>query len=84
MVVLSSDDFWSHISGVVDFRERLLHATQILASLMHERSSTEVERIRCEAIALYDDGAGRLKIDALANPPRRRRHYSGTQLTLPL
>ena len=83
IVVLASDDFWSRVSGVCDFRERLLRATQTLSRLMHERSRDELERIRREAISLYDDGVGRLSVDALANPPRgRRRCKGGIQLQL--
>jgi integrase len=83
ITVLGSDDFWCRISGVPDFRARLLRATLTLSHLMRERSADEIERIRREAITLYDDGTGNLKIDALANPPRRRpRLEAGIQLEL--
>lgn len=83
ITILASDDFWHRASGVPDFRRRLLLATRPLANLIHERSSDEVERVRREAIALFDDGEGSLKIDALANPPRGcPRSGAGMQLEL--
>jgi hypothetical protein len=83
VVVLASDDFWNRVSGVSDFRERLLRAILVLSRLMKEQSGVELERIRREATVLYDDGTGKLKIDALANPPRRQpRWEDGIQLEL--
>jgi hypothetical protein len=83
IVLLASDDFWSRISGVPDFRERLLHATLVLSRLVSERSELELARIRREAVALFDDGTGKLKIDALASPPRRQPRWErGIQLEL--
>ena len=83
IAVLASDEFWFRVSGVRGFRERLTRATQTLACLMGERSSSELQRIYREATALFDDGTGRVKIDALANPPRARRWEDGIQLVLP-
>jgi hypothetical protein len=34
-------------------------ASIALADLMHERSADEIERIRREALAIFDDGADR-------------------------
>jgi hypothetical protein len=76
ILVLASDDFWGKISGIPDFRARLIHATTILSGLIKGRAATEVTRIKKEAKQLYDDGMGGLNLDALANPPklpRRRR-----------
>lgn len=64
------------ISGIPDFRARLIHVTTILSGLIKGRAATEVTRIKKEAKQLYDDGMGGLNLDALANPPklpRRRR-----------
>jgi hypothetical protein len=83
-VVLASDDFWHRVSGIPDFRERLLRATIVLSRLMKEQSAAELERVRREATVLFDDGKGNLKIDALANPPRKQpRWENGIQLELP-
>jgi Type II restriction endonuclease EcoO109I len=85
IVVLGSDDFWSRVSGVSDFRERLLLSTLVLSRLMKEQSGAELERIRREATVLFDDGTGKLKISALSNPPRRQpRWENGIQLEMTL
>ena len=65
--MLGSDHFWLRMSGISDFGARLVQATTILAELIAERSADDVERIRAEAEALYDDGEGGLKMDA--DPP---------------
>jgi hypothetical protein len=85
VIVLASDDFWSRLSGVADFRERLLLATLVLSRLMTEQSEAQLERIRREATVLFDDGTGKFKVAALANPPRRQpRWENGIQLELAL
>jgi hypothetical protein len=78
--ILGSDEFWEVVSGTGDFRARLLRASLTLADLMRERSADEVARIRSEAIALFDDGDGTLKVEALANPPRGKRFETHEQL----
>ncbi len=70
---LASDAFWEKVSGIPDFRERLLKASTILASLLTGRASTEVTRIRAEATAIFGDANGNLRLDVLANPPRGRQ-----------
>jgi hypothetical protein len=70
---LGSDDFWSRVSGIPDFRARLLQATTILATVVSGRAAAEVARITAEATAIYGDAQGSLPLDALANPPRGRR-----------
>jgi len=80
--VLASDDFWRSVSGIADFRARLLRASMILAELIRERSADEVARIRAEAILLYDDGGGGLDLGALANPPKIGRARGPHQLEL--
>jgi hypothetical protein len=72
ITVLASDEFWHLVSGVPDFRERLLRASRILGWLVKQRSEAEVERIKSEAVALFGDAEGRLDLDALANPRRSR------------
>jgi hypothetical protein len=79
---LGSDDFWHRMSGISDFRARLLQATAILSDLIAERSADEIERIRGEAEVLFDDGSGALKMDALANPPRKTKVERPEQLSL--
>src|SRR5262249_19231127 len=69
---LGSEDFWHRMSGISDFRARLLHATAILSELISERSANEIDRITAEAEALFDDGTGALKMAALATPPTRQ------------
>lgn len=64
--VVGSDDFWHRITGIPDFRERLLRASVILSWLTRRRSQDEVERIRIEARELFGDEDGRLKVDTLA------------------
>jgi hypothetical protein len=69
---LGSDDFWSRVSGIPDFRARLLQATTILATLVSGRAAADVARITAEATAIYGDAQGNLRLDVLANPPRGR------------
>ncbi len=66
---VGSDDFWARISGIEDFRTRLMRASVILAWLIKQRSSDEIERIKGEARELFGDDEGRLKVESLANPP---------------
>jgi Type II restriction endonuclease EcoO109I len=73
ITVLSSDDFWERISGIADFRARLLRASTILAWLVKRRSADEAARIKTEAILLFGDADGRLDLEALANAPRTAR-----------
>ncbi len=69
---LASDVFWEKVSGIPDFRQRLLQASTILAALVAGRASTEVARIRVEATAIFGDAEGNLRLDVLANPPAGR------------
>jgi len=73
ITVLASDEFWATITGIQDFRVRLLRASTVLAWLVRRRSADEVKRIRSEARALYGDSDGRLDLEALAHPPRNPR-----------
>jgi hypothetical protein len=66
---LASDEFWKKISGIADFRARLLTASTLLASLVTGRASAEVTRIESEAVAMFGDSNGNLRLDVLANPP---------------
>ena len=77
--VLGSDVFWERVTGIADFRARLLKASMILASLIKARASDEVARIKAEALGLYGDRDGGLNLDAIANPPRIRRGVTPTQ-----
>jgi hypothetical protein len=80
--MLGSDDFWRSMSGIPDFRARIVQATTILAELISERSADDVDRIRAEAELLYDNGDGSLKMDALLHPPRRLKVARPEQLEL--
>jgi hypothetical protein len=77
ITVLSSDDFWARVSGIPDFRARLLRATTILGWLVKRRSKEEAERIKREAVELFGDEDGRLDLEALANAPRTSREEQG-------
>lgn len=71
--VLASDEFWERITGVADFRTRLLKASIVLAKLVQSRSRDEVDRIRAEAKELFGTDEGALDLEALAAPPRKPR-----------
>jgi Type II restriction endonuclease EcoO109I len=73
ITVVSSDEFWERVSGILDFRARLLRATTILGWLVKRRSQDEVTRIKAEAMMLFADADGRLDLEALANAPRTAR-----------
>lgn len=64
-----SDDFWERVSGVPDFRARLLRATTHLSELLRGRAKSEVDRIHAEAAAAFGDGRGNLDLAKLAYPP---------------
>jgi Type II restriction endonuclease EcoO109I len=73
---VGSDDFWARVSGVPDFRARLLRATTQLSELLRGRAQSEVDRIHAEAEAAFGDGHGNLDLAKLAYPPpaaRKRR-----------
>jgi hypothetical protein len=67
VTVLASDEFWHRISGISDFRARLLRASTILSWLIRSRSADEIERIKGEAEALFADVDGRLDLEALTS-----------------
>jgi hypothetical protein len=66
ITVLASDEFWHRVSGIADFRARLLRASTILAWLVKSRSADEVERIKDEARLLFANADGQLNLDALS------------------
>lgn len=70
ITMLSSDDFWTRISGIPDFRARLLRASTILSWLVKRRSADEAARIKAEAVGLFGDAEGQLDLEALATAPR--------------
>jgi type II restriction endonuclease EcoO109I-like protein len=65
VTILSSDDFWERVSGIPDFRARLLRSTTILAWLVQRRSRAETTRIIAEACSMFGDTEGRLDLEAL-------------------
>jgi hypothetical protein len=69
VIILASDEFWERVSGIADFRARLLKATTILSDLVQGRAASEAIRIADEARSLFDDGSGNLDYARLANPP---------------
>lgn len=70
VTIVGSDEFWERVSGIPDFRARLLRASVILSWLVRRRSASETARIRAEAIELFGDAEGRLDLEALASAPR--------------
>jgi len=73
ITVVGSDEFWQRVSGIPDFRARLLRATTILGWLVKRRSQDEAARIKAEAMMLFGDDEGRLDLEALAHAPRTAR-----------
>jgi hypothetical protein len=73
ITVLSSDDFWERVSGIPDFRARLLRTSTILAWLIKRRSQDEMARIKAEAVALFSDAEGLLDLEKITNAPRTAR-----------
>jgi hypothetical protein len=66
---VGSDEFWERVSGVPDFRARLLRATTRLSELLRGRAQSEVDRIHAEAEVAFGDGRGNLDLAKLAHPP---------------
>jgi hypothetical protein len=73
ITVVASDEFWERVSGIPDFRARLIKASMILAPLVRRRAADQVARIKQEALALFDDGGGGLNVEAVTDPPRQTR-----------
>jgi hypothetical protein len=76
VTVLASDEFWEKVTGIADFRARLIRATTILAALVKGRVADEATRITAEAASLFGDASGDLNVESLASPPKaqpRRR-----------
>jgi hypothetical protein len=68
---LSSDDAWEKLTGIRDFRVRLLQATTQLSTLVKGRANSEIARLRTEARSEFGDATGNLRLDALADFTRR-------------
>ncbi len=73
VTLLSSSDFWTKITGITDFRARLVRTTAVLAWLVKRRSEDETARIKNEAVELFGDSEGRLDLEALAHAPQTAR-----------
>ena len=73
VIVLASDEFWERVSGISDFRPRLIQSTALLSGLISARAASEVARIRQEAHAIFGDSLGTLDVAKLADPPPRPR-----------
>ncbi len=73
VLVLASDEFWERVSGVADFRARLIRTTAILSGLITARAASEVARIREDAHETFGDAQGNLDLAKLADPPPRPR-----------
>jgi hypothetical protein len=80
--VLASDEFWFRVSGIPDFSVRFLEASLVLAELVRERSADDIARIKREALELYDDGSGNLRLEALAKPSKLSKVVRPEQLAL--
>ncbi len=76
ITVLASDEFWKKISGIPDFRTRLVRATGLLSTMVEGRLISEVDRIQREAQGLFGDASGNLDLNKLASPPRSTRGQS--------
>jgi hypothetical protein len=76
IALVGSDEFWTRITGIPDFRARLLKVSVILAPLVKTRAADEVTRIKEEATTLFGDSEGGLNLDAVANPPRQTKRPS--------
>lgn len=74
---LGSEVAWEKLSGIPNFRDRLLIASPHLATLVSGRAEGEVSRIKEEAKALFGDSQGNLRLDVLANPPSARTLKKG-------
>lgn len=73
ILVVASDEFWERVSGIGDFRARLMQTTAILSGLIAARAASEVARIRAEAHEVFGDTRGNLDLAKLADPPARAR-----------
>jgi len=62
VTALSSDDFWERVTGISDFRARLVRASTILGWLVKRRSEDEAARIKNEALELFGDADGKLDL----------------------
>jgi hypothetical protein len=71
VTVLASDEFWTTVSGIADFRARLVRASIILSWLIKSRSADEITRIKAEARETFGDESGRLDLEALASGATR-------------
>jgi hypothetical protein len=76
ITLLGSDEFWTRVTGIPDFRARLLKVSVVLAPLVKTRAGDEVARIKEEASVLYGDSDGGLNLDAVAIPPKLSRRHS--------
>lgn len=72
ITLVGSDDFWAGVSGISDFRARLVRASTVLSWLVRKASEDEVARIKQEAVALFGDEDGGLDLEALADPNNAR------------
>lgn len=81
ITVLSSDDFWERVSGIRDFRARLLRTTTILAWLVKAPVGGADARIKQEAVELFADAEGRLDLEALARAPMTAREERAARAT---
>jgi hypothetical protein len=72
VTLVGSDDFWERVTGIPDFRSRLLRMSVVLSPLIRTRAADEVMRIKQEANELFGDDDGGLNLEAVANPPSKR------------
>ena len=71
--------FGNGVSGIADFRARLLRTSMILASLVQSRASDEITRLKREAERLFGDDDGALDVEALANPAVQAAKFQQSQ-----
>jgi hypothetical protein len=65
ITIVGSDDFWEQVSGIVDFRSRLLPASVALSPLIRERASDQVGRIQAEARDLFGGESDLMDLGAI-------------------
>lgn len=80
IAIPSSDELWEDLSGIADFRARLLRASLVLSQLVRSRASGDVARIVEEAVRLYGDADGELDLEVLANPPMAEARAEAVRL----
>jgi hypothetical protein len=81
ITVVGSDEFWKRVSGIDDFRARLLAASPFLGRLIRARAADQVERIREEARQLFGAADGTIDLEAVTNPPASQARAGSVEVS---